>query len=78
MKKRKSSSGGAALHLGSGYQVRVASWLAAFSGVAAAVCLGTWWLFGMWYLVPVLALLAAALYVPLAVVFGIWQGWRKA
>lgn len=29
MKKRKSSSGGAALHLGSGYQVRVASWLAA-------------------------------------------------
>ena len=29
MKKRKSSSGGAALHLGSGYQVRVAGWLAA-------------------------------------------------
>lgn len=29
MKKRKSSSGGAALHLGSGYQARVAGWLAA-------------------------------------------------
>jgi tetratricopeptide (TPR) repeat protein/transcription elongation GreA/GreB family factor len=29
VKKRNSSSGGAALHLGSGYQVRVAGWLAA-------------------------------------------------
>jgi tetratricopeptide (TPR) repeat protein len=29
VKKRKSSSGGAALHLGSGYQARVAGWLAA-------------------------------------------------
>jgi WD40 repeat protein len=43
VKKRNSSSGGAALHLGSGYQVRIAGWLAAemlSGGQAKQLCPG--------------------------------------